>query len=500
MLIANEMENDVTTGADNEPTDTGLAEVAEQLRAKAATKWLQSKQPGANGAAKQSEQQPGLNAGNTAAQPPAHAATAPPIILPRAVPIANLPLVPRKREWLHGNDLMRGAVSMLSAPGARAKTTWLVTCALACASGRQLLGAHVFGGPLRVLYLSAEDSTNEIALRLRAAMQHHGLNNDDVAGLHVIGADKWGLSLLRAERGAPIIDPAGWSALIAELDRIEPDVLILDPLISLMGGVDQNSNSAAALLIGRFAALAATRRIAVIIAHHVAKWRDPKSADSAMGAASFINLSRIALSIEQLAETEAGRIGLPPWEAPSVYRIVPTKQNYNAPGASDRLYRLQIVEIQNQQPPIYLTGDRVAVIEEFHPGASGPAFPPQLIRDALLAVDAADPPLSPSKQSRERYAVPVIAQAIAPHRHGKASDTEAKAILDHIIRTGLAQVGSVKVSRPGGRSDARDGLVLTPAGKAAVQEENQVASNSPQSPQSPQTPAEPTAGNAGNAV
>jgi hypothetical protein len=341
------------------------------------------------------------------------------------------------------------------------------------------------------LYLSAEDSTNEIALRLRAAMQHHGLNNADVTGLHVIGADKWGLFLLHAERGAPSFDRQGWDALTAELDRIEPDVLILDPLISLMGGVDQNSNSAAALLIGRFAALAATRRIAVIIAHHVAKWRDPKSADSAMGAASFINLSRIALSIEQLAETEAGRIGLPPWEAPSVYRIVPTKQNYNAPGASDRLYRLQIVEIQNQQPPIYLTGDRVAVIEEFHPGASGPAFPPQLIRDALLAVDAADPPLSPSKQSRERYAVPVIAQAIAPHRHGKASDTEAKAILDHIIRTGLAQVGSVKVSRPGGRSDARNGLVLTPAGKAAVQEENQVASNSPQSPQSP---ASPTAG------
>jgi len=31
----------------------------------------------------------------------------------RDVPIANLPLVPHKREWLHGNDLMRGAVSML---------------------------------------------------------------------------------------------------------------------------------------------------------------------------------------------------------------------------------------------------------------------------------------------------------------------------------------------------------------------------------------------------
>jgi AAA domain/Primase C terminal 2 (PriCT-2) len=432
---------------------------------------------------------------------PSNTATSNAVVTPvnphRAVPIANLPLVPPKREWLHGTDLMRNAVSMLSAPGARAKTTWLLTCALACTSGRPLLGAHVFGGPLCVLYLSAEDSTDEIALRLRAAMQHHGLSNADVPGLHVIGVDHWGLSLLHAAAGgAPIIDQGGWGALMAELDQIEPDVLIIDPLINVMGGVDVNNNSAAALLIGQLAALAAKRRISVMIAHHVAKGRDPASAEAAMGAASFVNLCRIALGIEPLAEGEAGRIGLPPWEAKSVFRIVGTKLNYSPPGADDRWYRLLSVEIQNQLPPIYITGDRVAVIEVFHPGSSGPTFPPQLIRDALLALDTADPPLSPSKQSTERYAAPVIAQAIAPHRHGQSSDTEAKAILDHIIRTGLVHVESVKVSRPGGRSDLRNGLVLTPTGKAVVRQENQVASNPPQSPQSP---AEPTAGDAGNA-
>ncbi len=485
-------------GADNEPTDTGLAEVGEQLRAKAAAKKQQSEQPRANGAAKQSEQRPGPNASNTAVQLPANVAAAPPIILPRAVPIANLPLVPRKREWLHGNDLMRGAVSMLSAPGARAKTSWLLTCALACTSGRPLLGAHIFGGPLRVLYLSAEDSTDEITLRLRAAMQHHSLSNADVSGLHVIGADKWGLSLLSTERGASVIDRAGWGALIAELDRIEPDVLILDLLINLMGGVDQNSNSAAGLLMGQLAALAAKRRIAVMMAHHVAKGRDPKSAESAMGAATFVNLCRIVLAIEPLDKKDAGQVGLPTWEATSVFRVVGTKRNYSAPDADDRWFRIETVEIQNQQPPIYVTGDKVAVIEEFHPGSSGPTFPPLLIRDALLAVDAADPPLSPSKPSPERYAPPVIAQAIAPHRHGQASATDGKAILDHLVRTGLVRVEWVKISRPGSRSESRKGLVLTTAGKAAVQQEDDpVASNSPQSPQ---TPAEPTAGNAGNAV
>ncbi len=440
----------------------------------------------------QSHQQPWPNAGNTTAKLSANAGSTPPVASPRAVPISDLPLVPRKREWLHGSDLMRGAVSMLSAPGARAKTTWLLACALACASGRPLLDAHVFGGPLGVLYLSTEDSTDEIALRLRAAMHHYGLSNAEVPKLHVIGTNQWGLSLLRsATGGAPLIDPAGWNALIAELDHIKPDVLVIDPLINVMGGVDVSNNSAAALLMGRLAGLAAMRRIAIMIAHHVAKGRDPASAEAAMGAASFVNLSRIAMSIERLAEKEASQIAVPSWKAKSIFRVSGTKQNYSSPDADDRWFQILTVEIQNQQPPIYTTGDKVAVIEKFDPLSCAPAFPLQMIRDALLALDAADPPLSSSKQARTRYAVPVIAQAIAPHRGGRANDVEGKNVLDHLLRSDLVRVEDVKLSRVAGRSDTRQGLVLTPAGKEAMQKDSEVASNSPRSPQNP---AEPTAG------
>ena len=403
----------------------------------------------------------------------------------RAVPVASLPLVPRKREWLHGTDLMRGAVSMLVAPGARAKTTWLLMCALACASGRPLLGAHIYGGKLRVLYLSTEDSLDEIALRLRAAMQRHKLNDADVSGLHIIAADQWRLPFLRAAGATTLLDQSGWDALIAELDHVNPDILIIDPLINIMGGVNANDNSAAALLMGQFVALAAIRRIAVMIAHHAAKGRDPSSAESAMGAASFVNLCRIALGIEPLAEKDAGALGLPPWEANSVFRVIGTKQNFSPPGARDRWFRISVVEIQNQQPPIYIAGDNVAVVEVFQPGTSGPVFAEQLIRDALAAVSSANPPLTPSKNSRERYAAPVIARAIARHRSGQTSEIEGKAVLDHLIRSGLIQVEDVKVPRSGGRADERKGLVLTPIGKAAAQRPNQDLLSVPQSPQTP---------------
>jgi hypothetical protein len=213
------------------------------------------------------------------------------------------------------------------------------------------------------------------------------------------------------------------------------------------------------------------------------------------GAATFANLSRIVLGIEPLDPKDAGKLGLPTWEAPSVFRVGGTKQNYRPPDTSDRWFRLGQVQIENQQPPIYVTGDWVAVTEKFEPGSSGATFPLQLISDALRALAAADPPLSSSSQAKDRYAVPVIAQAIAPHRGGRADEIEGKNILDHLLRSGLVRVAEVKLSRPGGRSDYRKGLVLTATGKAAVQQGSQAAS-APQPPQSPQSPQSPAVGTA----
>jgi hypothetical protein len=435
----------------------------------------------------------------TAQHAAAISSPSPPHASGRALCTADLPIIPPKRQWLHGIDLVRGAVSLLVAPGGRGKSSWLVTLSLACASNRPLLGAHIFGGPLRVLLISAEDPTNEVALRLRAAMKHYGLSDSDVPGLHVIGADRWGISLLSPGSSGPMLNKAGWDELNAELDRLEPDVLILDPLISVMGGASQNDNAAAAMFMGQLVGLAAKRRIGVMVAHHVAKGRDPISAESAMGAASFVNLSRIALAIEPLAAKDAGSVGLLPWEARDVFRTVGTKHNLSPPAESDRWFRLVSIEMGNAEPPIYPNGDKVGVVEVFKPGTCGPSFSPAMIRDALRAIDRATTPLSPSKRATARYAVPVITQAIVPHRGGRASDVEAAAVLDHLIRTGLIKVDKVKVSRTGGRSDERDGLVLTSAGKQTLEAEERVTASQPP-PQTPHDPATSIRDDAGGAL
>ena len=106
----------------------------------------------------------------------------------------------------------------------------------------------------------------------------------------------------------------------------------------------------------------------------------------------------------------------------------------------------------------------------------------------IAAISCMVHPASARRRATERYAAPVIARAIAPHRGGHASEMDGKAVLDHLISAGLIAVGDVKLRRGGGRSDTRQGLVLTSAGKMAVQQVIQVAPTNP-TPQSPQCPA-----------
>ena len=362
--------------------------------------------------------------------------------------IAQLPLIPQKRPWLHGNDLVRGAVSLLVAPGGRGKSSWLIALSLACASGRSLLGSHVFGGPLKVLYINAEDRLHELTLRLRAAMQYHGLTDVDLPGLFIAGADNLELTLIKVDRSAPALDPAGWQTLEGQVAACRPDIVVLDPLVALTGGATLNDNAAAALLMRGLVSLAAKYNLAVMIAHHTAKNRDLGSADAAMGAASIVNLARISLALEPLTENDAGKIGVAPWDAKSIFRVTGTKMNLAPASSSDRWFRLISVEMPNAAPPIYPNGDAVGVVEVFKPSGTTSPFSQAMLDAVVNVIRAASPSLSPSAKSTE-YAVPKVAQAISPFRGGRASDGEAKAILDYLTRTSRVVITKTKVERSG---------------------------------------------------
>jgi hypothetical protein len=394
----------------------------------------------------------------------------PPVWRSKTWSAEKLSVSPPKRQYLHGSDFVRGAVTMLAAPGGKGKSTWLLTAAIACASGRPLLGSHIFGGPLRALYINAEDSNEEIERRMHAAIIHHSLKPSDLRELHIMGAGSMKYALLQAERTGPQVNHSALNDLLAEIDHHRADVVLLDPLVSFFGGVSLNDNSAAALLVGKLAAVAAERRLAVVIAHHVAKNRETNSAESAMGGAMLTNLSRVCLAIEPLSASKAMELGVMPCDADRYFSIAGTKQNMSPSGQADRWYRLVSIDLHNAQPPVYLTGDRVAAVEQYKPGTAATALNSQVASAALAVIASAVPPLSPSSQGGNDP-VPAILAAIAPYFGGKARPTDAKAVLQHLLSTGQIFTGPYKQTRQGRGAYTRQALYVAGAQAPVVSQQ-----------------------------
>lgn len=368
--------------------------------------------------------------------------------------VGDVPETPAKREWLHGSDVIRGAVTMLAAPGAKGKSSWLIMLAIAAASGQNLLGTHVFGGPLRVLYINAEDASAEIALRLRAALLHHKLADSAVTGLGFAGTEI-DLTLLEQEKQSIRVHEAGFAKLEKMLDAEQPDIVIIDPLVSVMGGVSLNDNAGAAVLMKALVQIAAERRIGIVLAHHTSKGRDTGTADAAMGAASFVNLARIVLSIESLKEDECLKLGYP---SASIFRVGRPKQNLSAKSVEDRLFRLVSVEVPNAKPPVYPHGDRVGVVEAFTPAVASPM--PQAALDAAIAcIAASKPPLSPNPRNVDALCS-AVAAAISPALGRTVSQTETIAVINQLRLSGRVVVRRVSIGRKGRSGYERNGLVV----------------------------------------
>jgi hypothetical protein len=358
---------------------------------------------------------------------------------------------------------------MLVAPGGRGKSAWLLGMALACATGRPLLGTpvHAAAGGMRVLYVNAEDGTEEISRRVLGAIIHHGLNKQDVATLQVAGVDRLRFTLLTGERGDTKLNASGRDALRDAVIGAGADVLILDPLANL-SAVSLNDNHAATMLMAELTRLAVELDIGIVIAHHTAKGRDVTSQEAASGAAAIVNSARISLAIEGASERDAGSLGVMPDQARRFLHVLSAKANLTPPVAGRRWLELVSVQLPNAEPPLYPVGDSVQVVVPYTPKPGASPAGAQAMAAALAAIRTAQPLLSSDRRAGDRYAAPILAAAIAPHLPGgRASEADGKAVLDTLLRQGAVRVQQMKVPRRNGRgTDDRLCLVAVEANHA----------------------------------
>jgi len=171
-----------------------------------------------------------------------------------------------KRRWLVATRIPRSTVTMLSGDGAAGKTTIALQLGVATVRGTDWLGAVIEEqGP--VIFLTAEEDTDEIHRRLDAIVAHHGINMNALAGLHILcmpGAD---VVLGAADRSGVVKATPLLEALERSAVEIHPALIVIEAAADVFAG-NENDRSQVRQFIGLLRRLAIKSDAAVLLIAH----------------------------------------------------------------------------------------------------------------------------------------------------------------------------------------------------------------------------------------
>ncbi len=271
-------------------------------------------------------------------------------------PFLNPADIPR-REWLYGGHYIRKYVTATIAPGGVGKTTLITVEALAMASGRNLLGPHP-AYAARVWLHNGEDPMDEMQRRVTAAMLHHKLVPDDVAGhLFVTSGRTTPITIAETRGNGTAIAAPNIEEIKVEIIANRIDVLIVDPFVSCHR-VNENDNNAIQQVAAEWAKIAEETNCSIELVHHSRKANgNGTTVDDARGASALVSAARSVRTLNVMTKDEAEKAGV---ENPrSHVRIEDGKPNMTQAGEFTRWYRLESVQLHNGL--MGTPGDKVGV-------------------------------------------------------------------------------------------------------------------------------------------
>jgi hypothetical protein len=257
------------------------------------------------------------------------------------------------RPWVYGRHLIRKQVSVTVAPGGVGKSSLTICEALAMASGRELLGDWTAKG-LKVWLYNLEDPRDEMDRRIIAAMQHHHVSPEEIAGrLYVDTGRERGLSTaIQTREGVQIIKPE-LDALANEIEAREIDVLVIDPFVS-SHQASENDNGAIDLVAKEWARLADRCNCAIELVHHTRKTNgEEATTESGRGASALLAAARSGRVLNKMSDDLKAEAGVQ--DDPATYFAI-TRDKANLAPVGDRVWRrMASVHLAN--------GDSVGVAE-----------------------------------------------------------------------------------------------------------------------------------------
>lgn len=347
------------------------------------------------------------------------------------------PLPPR--EWLLGNEFCKGFVSSVVAAGGTGKSALRLLQLISIACNKPLCGQYIFRRA-RVLFVSLEDNRAEVDKRIKAIVDHYGLDREkDLKGWFTC----W---RLRKTHKLAVLD-AKRMRQVGNLDRLlrervakaaqdgNPiDLVCLDPYVKLHG-LDENSSGDMNFVGDILDSLVVDLGIAIDAPHHVHKGTiEPGDADAGRGSSGIRDAARINSTLCSMSKEEAERFGVPVELRRQYVRLDPAKVNIAPPAEKATWFKLASVPLGNATPG-YPNGDSLQVIEPWKPPALWDASDETLnhiLDDISAGIDKGARRYSAAPASTDRAVWPVV------HRHlPTKTEAQCRAIVSVWMREGV---------------------------------------------------------------
>lgn len=258
--------------------------------------------------------------------------------------VAPIPDPMAARPIIVDGLLQRGCLTMIAGRGGDFKSYFALQMSVSAAIGRDFLG-YVPRSPLKVLYANGEDDRAEVQRRLwgiAVTMELDPSLEDLRDRLHVFPGDSLAL-ITKDEKERTISTTKLYDEIKSRIEAEGYDMVVIDPLVMVGAGLDENSNTDMTEMMVLLRNLARETKTAILLVHHFRKAGVGGDADSARGASAISTATRLTLTFERQTETGTQFPGV---AARDVIRIDGGKVNYQARG-SDRFFTFEAHTMSN---------------------------------------------------------------------------------------------------------------------------------------------------------
>ncbi len=251
-----------------------------------------------------------------------------------------------RRPWIYGRHLLRKQVAVTVAPGGVGKSSLTILEGLAMVSERELLGEWT-AKDLKVWLYNLEDPRDEMTLRITAAMQHHGIQPDEVEGRLFVdtGRERELCTAVQTRDGVVIIKPE-INELAREIAARKIDVMVIDPFVS-SHQAGENDNVAIDLIAKEWARLADRCNCAIELVHHTRKTNGIEATtEDSRGGSALLAAARSGRVLNRMTADEREQAGIAPEDLTTYFTVTRDKANL-APIGKRTWRRMVSVDLAN---------------------------------------------------------------------------------------------------------------------------------------------------------